>query len=279
MPGVYRDGRADHNPLVGRPERDGLAQQVRVDALVNHAVVANARPRQGRHRGRLGQGRVEGAGEAGARTRLSAADRHHGAGRVGDHALGHAARRRGHSVLALRPDQMLKTLKHARLDNTHEQELRKLIAVDLLIIDDSGLDAMDAIERDNPSLKNVLPKNYARPALDKQRLGELMDLIGTLGLGDKANRSKDILGRVYEYFLSQFASAEGKKGGQFYTPPQVVDYMLDSIGIPARDEPDEARARAFLEKSVGDLSCGSGTFLVAAAARKSATRWSRRRAS
>src|SRR5690606_7167258 len=83
-------------------------------------------------------------------------------------------------------------------------------------------DAMVAIERDNPSLKGVLPKDYARPALDKTRLGELIDLIGTIGLGDKENRSKDILGRVYEYFLSQFASAEGKKGGQFYTPRCVV---------------------------------------------------------
>src|SRR6266446_1827896 len=78
-------------------------------------------------------------------------------------------------------------------------------------------DAMVAIERDNPRLKGILPKDYARPALDKNRLGELIDLIGTIGLGDAANRSKDILGRVYEYFLSRFASAEGKKGGQFYT--------------------------------------------------------------
>ncbi len=62
-------------------------------------------------------------------------------------------------------------------------------------------DAMDAIERDNPSLKGILPKNYAREALDKQRLGELIDLIGTIGLGDKEGRSKDVLGRVYEYFL------------------------------------------------------------------------------
>ena len=68
-------------------------------------------------------------------------------------------------------------------------------------------EAMVAIERDNRRLKGVLPKDYARPALDKQRLGELIDLIGTIGLGDKENRSKDILGRVYEYFLSQFASA------------------------------------------------------------------------
>ena len=74
-------------------------------------------------------------------------------------------------------------------------------------------DAMEAIERENPSLTGVLPKDYARPSLDKQRLGELIDLVATIGLGDKENRSRDILGRVYEYFLGQFASAEGKKGG------------------------------------------------------------------
>src|SRR6266403_846260 len=88
-------------------------------------------------------------------------------------------------------------------------------------------DAMVAIERDNPRLKGILPKDYARPALDKNRLGELIDLIGTIGLGDKANRSKDILGRVYEYFLSRFASAEGKKGGQFYTPQSVVRLLAN----------------------------------------------------
>ena len=69
-------------------------------------------------------------------------------------------------------------------------------------------DAMDAIERDNPSLKGVLPHNYARTSLDKQRLGELIDLVGTIGLGDKENKSRDILGRVYEYFLGEFADAE-----------------------------------------------------------------------
>jgi type I restriction enzyme M protein len=79
-------------------------------------------------------------------------------------------------------------------------------------------DAMVAIERDNTSLKGVLPKDFNRPALDKHLLGGLIDLIGTIGLGSKEHRSKDILGRVYEYFLSQFASAEGKKGGQFYAP-------------------------------------------------------------
>jgi hypothetical protein len=70
-----------------------------------------------------------------------------------------------------------------------------------------------AIERDNPQLKGILPKDFGRPALDKHRLGELIDVIGTIGLGDAENRSKDILGRVYEYFLTQFASAEGRTAG------------------------------------------------------------------
>jgi len=109
-------------------------------------------------------------------------------------------------------------------------------------------DAMVAIERDNPSLKGVLPKDYARPALDKTRLGELIDLIGTLGLGEKEHRSKDILGRVYEYFLSQFASAEGKKGGQFYTPRCVVKTLVEMI------EPFRGR--------VYDPCCGSGGMFV-----------------
>jgi type I restriction enzyme M protein len=90
-------------------------------------------------------------------------------------------------------------------------------------------DAMVAIERDNPRLKGVLPKDYARPSLDKQRVGELIDLIGTIGLGDAENRSKDILGRVYEYFLTQFASAEGKNGGQFYTPRCVVRVLVEML--------------------------------------------------
>ena len=80
-------------------------------------------------------------------------------------------------------------------------------------------DAMVAIEQDNKSLKAVLPKDFARPGLDKQRLGELIDLVGTIGLGDKEHRSHDMLGRVYEYFLSQFASAEGKKGGAVLHAP------------------------------------------------------------
>ena len=109
-------------------------------------------------------------------------------------------------------------------------------------------DAMDAIERDNQSLKGVLPKNYARPALDKQRLGELIDLIGTIGLGDKENRSKDILGRVYEYFIGQFADAEGKKGGQFYTPRCIVQLLVAMI--------EPFRGRVF------DPCCGSGGMFV-----------------
>ena len=109
-------------------------------------------------------------------------------------------------------------------------------------------DAMLAIERDNPSLKGVLPKDYARPSLDKQRLGQLIDLIGTIGLGDEANRSKDIIGRVYEYFLSQFAGAEGKKGGQFYTPRCVVRVLVEMLA--------PYRGRVY------DPCCGSGGMFV-----------------
>src|SRR3989441_5924970 len=109
-------------------------------------------------------------------------------------------------------------------------------------------DAMVAIEHDNPSLKGVLPKDYARPALDKQRLGELIDLIGKIALGAKEHQSKDVLGRVYEYFLSQFASAEGKKGGQFYTPRSVVRVLVEML------EPYRGR--------VYDPCCGSGGMFV-----------------
>ncbi|RKH74053.1 SAM-dependent DNA methyltransferase [Corallococcus interemptor] len=109
-------------------------------------------------------------------------------------------------------------------------------------------DAMVAIERDNPSLKGVLPKEYARPGLDKQRLGELLDLIGSIGLGNRENRSKDILGRVYEYFLSEFASAEGKKGGQFYTPRSVVKLLVEMLA--------PYRGRVF------DPCCGSGGMFI-----------------
>lgn len=109
-------------------------------------------------------------------------------------------------------------------------------------------DAMVAIERDNPSLKDVLPKDYARPGLDKQRLGQLINLISDIGLGDPAERAKDTLGRVYEYFLSQFASAEGKKGGQFYTPTHVVRVLVEMLA------PYKGR--------VYDPCCGSGGMFV-----------------
>ncbi|MDD3828387.1 MAG: class I SAM-dependent DNA methyltransferase [Anaerolineae bacterium] len=109
-------------------------------------------------------------------------------------------------------------------------------------------DAMLTIERDNPTLKGVLPKDYAHPRLDRQRLGQLIDLVGNIGLGDEANRSRDVLGRVYEYFLSRFASAEGKKGGQFYTPRCVVKVLVEML------EPYKGR--------VYDPCCGSGGMFV-----------------
>jgi type I restriction enzyme M protein len=109
-------------------------------------------------------------------------------------------------------------------------------------------DAMDAIEKDNPSLKGVLPKQYARPNLDKQSLGGLIDLVGTIALGDAEARSKDVLGQVYEYFLGQFALAEGKKGGQFYTPRSVVQLLVEML------EPYEGR--------VFDPCCGSGGMFI-----------------
>ena len=109
-------------------------------------------------------------------------------------------------------------------------------------------DAMTCIERDNPALNNVLPKDYARPALDKQRLGQLIDLISNIKVGDEEARSKDVLGRVYEYFLSQFASAEGKKGGEFYTPRCVVKLLVEML------EPYRGR--------VYDPCCGSSGMFV-----------------
>ena len=109
-------------------------------------------------------------------------------------------------------------------------------------------DAMAAIERDNPALKGVLFQDYGRPDLDKRRLGELVDLIGTIGLGDQTSRSQDILGRVYEYFLGQFASAEGKKGGEFYTPTSVVRLLVEML------QPFKGR--------VYDPCCGSGGMFV-----------------
>jgi len=107
---------------------------------------------------------------------------------------------------------------------------------------------MIAIEKENLTLKGVLPKDYARPTLDKHTLGELIDLISTIGLGDAESRSKDILGRVYEYFLGRFASAEGKGGGEFYTPQSVVKLLVGMI------EPYRGR--------VYDPCCGSGGMFV-----------------
>jgi type I restriction enzyme M protein len=114
-------------------------------------------------------------------------------------------------------------------------------------------DAMVAIERDNPRLKGVLPKDYARPGLDKQRLGELIDVIATIELtaaseGEVTHRSVDLLGRVYEYFLTRFASAEGKNGGQFYTPSCVVRCLVKML------EPYRGR--------IYDPCCGSGGMFV-----------------
>lgn len=111
-------------------------------------------------------------------------------------------------------------------------------------------DAMAAIERENRTLKGVLPKDYARPALDKFRLGELIDLIATIGLGNTENRRKDILGRVYEYFLAKFAEKEGKGGGEFYTPQCVVKLLVEML------EPYSGR--------VYDPCCGSGGMFVQA---------------
>ncbi|MDE0177061.1 MAG: class I SAM-dependent DNA methyltransferase [Gammaproteobacteria bacterium] len=109
-------------------------------------------------------------------------------------------------------------------------------------------DAMVAIERDNSALKDVLPKDYARPSLDKQRLGQLIDLVSNVRVGDEQARSRDVLGRVYEYFLSQFANAEGKKGGEFYTPRSVVRLLVEMI------EPYQGR--------VYDPCCGSSGMFV-----------------
>jgi type I restriction enzyme M protein len=108
--------------------------------------------------------------------------------------------------------------------------------------------AMAAIERDNPTLKGVLPQDYGRADLDKQRLGELIDLIGTISLGGSEHRSIDLLGYVFEYFLGQFANAEGKKGGQFYTPRSVVRLLVEML------EPYQGR--------VYDPCCGSGGMFI-----------------
>ena len=109
-------------------------------------------------------------------------------------------------------------------------------------------DAMRAIEKDNESLKGVLPKDYARPTLNKVMLGELIDLISSIALDEDGGRSRDILGSVYEYFLSQFAGAEGKRGGEFYTPQSVVRVLVEIL------EPYSGRVYA--------PCCGSGGMFV-----------------
>ncbi|WP_114750034.1 type I restriction-modification system subunit M [Pleomorphovibrio marinus] len=109
-------------------------------------------------------------------------------------------------------------------------------------------DAMDFIEMENVSLKGVLPKVYARQNLDPTSLGELIDMIGNIALGDAKARSADVLGHVFEYFLGEFALAEGKKGGQFYTPRSVVELLVEML------EPYKGR--------VFDPCCGSGGMFV-----------------
>ena len=108
--------------------------------------------------------------------------------------------------------------------------------------------AMDLIEKDNNKLRGVLPKQFARPQLDKMVLGELIDLINNIQLGDHAARMKDMLGVVYEYFLGQFALAEGRKGGQFYTPRSVVQLLVEML------QPNHGK--------VYDPCCGSGGMFV-----------------
>ena len=109
-------------------------------------------------------------------------------------------------------------------------------------------DAMIAIERDNPALDSVLPKDYARPALDKNRLGQVVDLVSNIQVGGARARATDVLGRVYEYFLEQFALAEGRKGGQFYTPRSVVRLLVEML------QPYKGR--------VYDPCCGSAGMFV-----------------
>ncbi len=109
-------------------------------------------------------------------------------------------------------------------------------------------DAMEAIEKENPALKNTLPKEYARPAVDKARLGKLIDTVSNIDLAAEGHGSKDLLGRAYEYFLKKFASAEGRLGGDFYTPQSVVRVLVETIA--------PYKGRVF------DPCCGSGGMFV-----------------
>ena len=107
---------------------------------------------------------------------------------------------------------------------------------------------MEAIERENKTLKGILPKVFARPNVSSSTLGELIDFVSNIALGDEAAKSRDILGRVYEYFLGQFALAEGRRGGQFYTPASIVKLLVKMI------QPYSGR--------VFDPCCGSGGMFV-----------------
>lgn len=118
-------------------------------------------------------------------------------------------------------------------------------------------DAMLAIESDNPSLKGVLPKEYAKPNLDKVMLGELIDLISGIGMREEGGRARDILGRVYEYFLGGFAGSEGKRGGEFYTPRSIVRLLVEML----EPFPDTAKG---IKGRVYDPCCGSGGMFVQA---------------
>ena len=118
-------------------------------------------------------------------------------------------------------------------------------------------DAMAAIEAENPTLKGVLPKDYNRPALDKVMLGELINLISGIALGVEGAKARDLLGRVYEYFLGGFAGSEGKRGGEFYTPRSVVRVLVEML----EPFPDPARG---VEGRVYDPCCGSGGMFVQA---------------
>ena len=126
---------------------------------------------------------------------------------------------------------------------SHLQANAKLPTIGKLIDD-----AMAEIEKANPGLKGVLPKDYNRPALDKVMLGELIDLVSTIAMGEPGDKAKDLLGRVYEYFLGGFAGSEGKRGGEFYTPRSVVRVLVEML------EPYKGR--------VYDPCCGSGGMFV-----------------
>jgi len=126
---------------------------------------------------------------------------------------------------------------------SHLQASAKLPTIGKLIDD-----AMQAIEDANPGLKGVLPKDYNRPALDKVMLGELIDLVSGIAMGEPGEKARDMLGRVYEYFLGGFAGSEGKRGGEFYTPRSVVRVLVEML------EPYKGR--------VYDPCCGSGGMFV-----------------